>query len=216
MAQVPTGTTFFIASAFGSAVTVSAVTNASEAVVTTSTAHGYANGDIVEVTSGWGRLNKRAFRIKSVTSTAMTLEGMDTTNTTYFPAGSGIGSVRKATTFTQIANVLGAQSQGGDPKTVSYKYIESDVDFSLNDGFNATSYTLELDADSIGTAGYTALKSLTDVQTDTIMQMVTRNGAKIYQPCTVALNEAVQLQDGQINRVRAQFNGNNRLVRYAS
>ncbi len=216
MAQVPTGTTFFIASAFGSAVTVSAVTNASEAVVTTSTAHGYANGDIVEVTSGWGRLNKRAFRIKAVTSTAMTLEGMDTTNTTYFPAGSGIGSVRKATTFTQIANVLGAQSQGGDPKTVSYKYIESDVDFSLNDGFNATSYTLELDADSIGTAGYTALKSLTDVQTDTIMQMVTRNGAKIYQPCTVALNEAVQLQDGQINRVRAQFNGNNRLVRYAS
>lgn len=216
MAQVPTGTTFFIASAFGSAVTVSSVTNASEAVVTTSAAHGYANGDIVEVTSGWGRLNKRAFRIKAVTSTAMTLEGMDTTNTTYFPAGSGIGSVRKATTFTQIANVLGAQSQGGDPKTVSYKYIESDVDFSLNDGFNATSYTLELDADSIGTAGYTALKSLTDVQTDTIMQMVTRNGAKIYQPCTVALNEAVQLQDGQINRVRAQFNGNNRLVRYAS
>ena len=141
---------------------------------------------------------------------------MDTSNTTYFPPGSGIGSVRKATTFTQISNVLSAQSQGGDPKTVSYKYIESDVDFSLNDGFNATSYTLELDADSIGTAGYTNLKSLTDVQTDTILQMVTRNGAKIYQPCTVALNEAVQLQDGQINRVRTQFNGNNRLVRYAS
>ena len=90
------------------------------------------------------------------------------------------------------------------------------MDFSLNDGFNATSYTLEIDADSIGTAGYTNMKSLTDVQTDTILQMVTRNGAKIYQPCTVALNEAVQLQDGQINRVRAQFNGNNRLVRYAS
>ena len=146
----------------------------------------------------------------------MTLEGMDTTNTTYFPTGSGVGSVRKATTFTQIASVLSAQSQGGDPKTVSYKYIESDVDFSLNDGFNATSYTLEIDADSIGTAGYTNMKALTDVQTDTILQMVTRNGAKIYQPCTVALNEAVQLQDGQINRVRAQFNGNNRLVRYAS
>ena len=216
MAQVPTGTTFFIASAFGSPINTTAVTNASEAVVTTASAHSFTNGDIVEVTSGWGRLNKRAFRIKSASGSVMTLEGMDTTNTTYFPVGSGVGSVRKATTFTQIASVLSAQSQGGDPKTVSYKYIESDVDFSLNDGFNATSYTLEIDADSIGTAGYTNMKSLTDVQTDTILQMVTRNGAKIYQPCTVALNEAVQLQDGQINRVRAQFNGNNRLVRYGS
>ena len=78
------------------------------------------------------------------------------------------------------------------------------------------SFAARADADSIGTAGYTNMKSLTDVQTDTILQMVTRNGAKIYQPCTVVLNEAVQLQDGQINRVRAQFNGNNRLVRYAS
>lgn len=216
MAQVPTGTTFFIASAFSSSISTTAVTNASEAVVTTASAHGYANGDIVEVTSGWGRLNKRAFRIKSASASVLTLEGMDTTSTTYFPAGSGVGSIRKVSTFTQISNVLSSSSQGGDPKTVSYKYIESDVDFSLNDGFNATSYTLELDADSIGTAGYTSLKSLTDVQTDTILRMVTRNGALIFQPCTVALNEAVQLQDGQINRVRAQFNGNNRLVRYAS
>lgn len=215
MAQVPTGTTFFIASAFGSSKTTTIVTNASEAVVT-SVAHGFTNSDIVEMTSGWGRMNLRAFRIKSVTTDTFVLEGMDTTNTTYFPAGSGVGSVRKATTFTQVANALAASSQGGDPKTVSYKYIESDVDFSINDGFNATSYTLELDADSIGTAGYTALKSLTDVQTNTIMLMVTRNGAKVYQPCTVALNEAVQLADGQINRVRCAFNGNNRLTRYAS
>lgn len=56
MAQVPTGTTFHIASAYGSDKTTTIVTNASEAVVT-SAAHGYSNGDVVEVTSGWGRLN---------------------------------------------------------------------------------------------------------------------------------------------------------------
>lgn len=216
MAQVPTGTTFFIASAFGASINTTAVTNASEAVVTTASAHGYANGDIVEVTSGWGRLNKRAFRIKAASASVLTLEGMDTTNTTYFPAGSGVGSIRKVTTFTQIANVLGSSSQGGDPKTVSYKYLESDVDFSLNDGFNATSYTLEIDADSIGTAGYTALKSLTDVQTDTILRIVTRSGSILLVPCTVALNEAVSFTDGNINKVKASFSGNNRAVRYAS
>ena len=215
MAQVPTGTTFFVASAYGSAKTTTVVTNATEAVVT-SAAHGFANNDIVEMTSGWGRLNKRVYRIKSITTDNFTLEGQDTTNTTFFPTGSGLGTVRKATTFTQITTVMNPQSQGGDPKTVNYKFVESDVEYSINDGFNATSYTLELDADNIGSSGYAVLKSLTEVQTDTCLLMVTRSGSKVYQPCTIALNEAVRLQDGQINRVSVSFNGNNRLTRYAS
>ena len=82
----------------------------------TSAAHGYSNGDIVEITSGWGRLNLRNFRIKSVATDTFVLEGADTTSTTLFPAGSGIGSVRKISTFTQITGVMNPQSSGGDPK----------------------------------------------------------------------------------------------------
>lgn len=215
MAQVPTGSTFYIASTFAASKTTTVVTNASEAVVTVTT-HGYTNGDIVEITSGWGRLNRRNFRIKSVTTDTFVLEGADTTSTTFYPAGTGVGSVRKITAFTQITTTMNPQSTGGDPKTVTYKFIESDVEYSINDGFTATSYTLELDADSIGSAGYTALKTLTEVQTDTCLKIVTRNGALIFQPCTVALNEAIRMQDGQINRVNVSFNGNNRLTRYAS
>lgn len=215
MAQVPTGSTFFIASAFAASKTTTTVTNASEAVVT-SAGHGYSNGDIVEMTSGWGRLNRRNFRIKSVATDTFVLEGADTSSTTFYPAGTGIGSVRKISTFTQITSVMNPQSTGGDPKNVVYKFIESDVEYSINDGFTATSYTLELDADAIGSAGYTALKTLTDVQTDTSLKVVTRSGSLIFQPCTVALNEAIRMQDGQINRVNVSFNGNNRLTRYAS
>ena len=215
MAQVPTGTTFYIASTYTSPQTTTIVTNASEAIVTC-TAHGYANGDIVEMSSGWGRLHRRNFRVKSVAANTFVLEGCDTTSTTFYPAGTGIGTVRKISAFTQITTVMNPASSGGDPKTVNYKFTESDVEYSINDGFAATSYTMNLDADSIGTAGYTALKSLTEVQTDTSLKMVTRNGAVIYQPCTVALNEAVKLQDGNINQVNASFNGNNRLTRYSS
>lgn len=214
MAQVPTGTTFHIASAFGTAKTTTAVTNATEAVVT-SAAHGLTNGDVVEVTSGWGRLHKRVFEIKAVTTDNFTLKGADTTNTDFFPAGLGIGSVRKITAFTQIVQVLTAQSNGGDPRQVDYRYIESDVDYSINNGFAATSYNLTMDADSIGTAGYIALKSLTDVQSDTCMKMLSRNGARIFLPCTVALNESVQLADNQVNSVSAVFNGKNRITRYS-
>jgi len=215
MAQVPTGTTFYIASAYGTVLSTTTVTNASEAVVT-SAAHGYANGDYVEMTSGWGRLNRRVARIKSVATNTFVLEGIDTTNTTFFPAGSGVGSVRKVTTFTQITTVMNPRSSGGDPKQITYKYVESDVDYSINDGFNATQYTLELDADSIASAGYTALRALTDVQTDTCLQIVLRSGSKTLMPCTVALNEVPQMQEGQINRVSVSFNGNSRVTRYAS
>jgi len=215
MAQVPTGTTFYIASAYGSVQPTTSITNASEAVVTC-TAHGYANGDYVEITSGWGRLNKRVARIKSVATNTFALEGIDTTSTTFFPAGGGTGSVRKISTFTQVTTVMNPRSSGGDPKQVTYKYVESDVDYSINDGFNATQYSLEIDADSITSAGYLALKTLTDVQTDTCLQIVLRSGSKTLMPCTVALNEVPQMQEGQINRVNAVFNGNSRVTRYAS
>jgi hypothetical protein len=215
MAQVPTGSTFFIASAFAANKTVTAVSNAAEAVVTAT--HDFLTGDIVEMTSGWGRLNKRSFRVKSVTgTTSFVLEGADTTSTNFYPPGTGVGTVRKVSAFTQITTVMNPSSSGGEPKTVTYKFIESDVEYNINDGFSATSYSLDMDADAIGSAGYTALKNLTDVQTDTILKIVTRSGSIVLIPCTAALNESVNFQDGQINRVSASFNGNGRLVRYAA
>ena len=215
MAQVPTGSTFFVATAFSVVKTVSAVSNAAEAVVT-STAHGFSNGDIIEMTSGWGRLNLRAFRAKSVTADTFTLEGADTTNTSFYPSGTGAGSARKVLTFQQITTVMNPSASGGEPKNVTYKFVESDIEFNINDGFTATSYAMDLDADSIGTAGYTALKNLTEVQSNTILRVQTRSGSILLVPCTAALNEAVSFQDGQINRVKASFNGNQRGTRYAS
>lgn len=217
MAQVPTGTTLAIASAFASALTTSTASNAAECVLGMASTSGLANGDYVEVTSGWGRLNKRIARVKSLSANvSITLEGIDTTNTTFFPAGTGAGSVRKVTTWQTISQVTAVSSSGGDPITVDYKYLDSDVRYSINDGFNASSYTLTMDADSIGTAGYAALKTLTEVQSDTVLRVTTRSGQINLIPCTVALNEAVQLNDGQINTVTCAFNGTNRLTRYAS
>ncbi|MGV7210501.1 phage tail tube protein [Oxalobacteraceae bacterium A2-2] len=213
MAQVPTGTTFHIATSYAAPKTVTGISNAAEAVVSC-TAHGYANGDVVEISSGWGRINRRVFRVKAAAADVFTLEGVDTTNQTFFPAASSPGTVRKITAFTQILKVVGTNTSGGESKDVEYKYTESDVAYKINDGFSATSYTLDLDADAISDPGYQACKTLTQVQTDTCLRMNTRNGGVLYQPCTVALNEAVKLADGQINKVSCAFNGNNTLTRY--
>lgn len=60
MASVPTGSNFYVASTIAAAKTVSAVTNASEAVVS-STAHGYTSGDVVIMFSGWGPFEQTCF-----------------------------------------------------------------------------------------------------------------------------------------------------------
>ncbi len=215
MARTLTGTLFAIATAFGSAKTVTGISNASEAVVS-STAHGYSVGDIVEITSGWGRLNLRSFRVKTVLTDSFVLEGQDTTNTTFYPASGGAGTVRKVTTWVQLASVLKPSSSGGEPKKVTYKFVESDVEYNINDGFSAVDRTLELDADAIGTPGYVALKSLTEVQTNTIMRSVAKSGAVTYLPCTVALNEEEIMTEGQIVTCKVAISGNNRSTRYAS
>lgn len=215
MASVPTGTTFSLGSAYSAPQSTTVVTNAVEAVVT-ATAHGYANGDFVEMTSGWGRLNRMIFRIKSVAANTFVLEGADTTYLPFFPAGTGLGSVRKVSAFTQIVQVLSVNFSGGDPNNVEFKYVESDVKGSINDGFGAVTGTLELDADSISTPGYLAARALTNVQTDTCIKMTTRNGSIVLYPCTVALNESVKIQDGNINSCTMAVNCNGRIVRYAA
>lgn len=215
MASLPKGTRVFVATAFGSAKTTTIATNAAECVLT-SAAHGLANGDIVEVTSGWGGLNKRVARLKSITTDTMTLENIDTSSTSLYPAGSGIGSVRKITTFQQVTGVLDIGNSGGDAKQVEYDYMEDDTSYSINDGFAASSYTLDLDADKDDTAGYLALRSLTEVRSDTCAYFLKKNGRKMYLPCTVALNENETFRRGAINAVKCSLNGNNRVTKYAS
>lgn len=214
MANVPTGTVFSVATAFASAKTVTAVSNAATAVVT-SAAHGYNNGDVVIFPiSGWGRLNNRAFEVANKTTDTFEIK-LNTTDLNVFPIGSGIGTVKKVNTLVQLTKLMNPSTSGGDPKTVNYKFLDSDVEYSINDGFNATSYTLQMDDDDT-TAGYAALESLTDTQIDTVLKMTMRNGSRIYIPGRVALNSVPNLTEGQINSIAVAFNGNGRHTRYSA
>lgn len=107
------GTTFAIASTYGTAATMSAITNANPAVATLSAAHGVVVGDIIEITSGWDRLNGRLVRVSAVATNDVTLEGIDTSSTTNYPAGTGTGTVREITAWTQITQITADFSVSG-------------------------------------------------------------------------------------------------------
>lgn len=213
MASVPTGTIFSIATAFPTAKTVTGISNAAEAVVSC-TAHGYSVGDVVQLYSGWGRLNRRVARVKSALTDSFVAEGINTTNTEFFPAGSGGGTVRKVTTFQQINKILNPNNSGGEAKNITVKFLESDVEENINDGFTAISETFDIDADEFGQASYNALVSLTDVQTDTVLKKTLKSGSLIFTPCRVAINENVKMADGSIMTNAVSINGNGRLTRY--
>lgn len=109
------GTTVAIASTYGSSVAMSAITNATQAVATLAAAHGVVVGDFLEVTSGWSLLDGRIVRVSAVSTNDVTFETINTVSTTNYPAGSGTGSIRRITAWTQITQLTSEmQIAGGD------------------------------------------------------------------------------------------------------
>jgi len=213
MARTPTGTIHSVATVLTPAKTITAVSNAAEAVVS-SVAHGYSTGDIVLVFSGWGRLNFRAFRVKSALADSFVLEGANTSNVELFSPGGGAGSVQKVSTWVDLDKTLNHSTSGGDAKTVNVKFIESDNEVALNDGFTAVQRTFDMDADMIGTPPYNALKLLSETNANTIVRRRPKTGAVSLIPATVSFNEEETLTEGQIVTVKGTFNGQNISTRY--
>ncbi len=112
-----TGATIAIAKAYlpalGSAATATtALSNAPECVVTAT--HSLVAGDYVVMASGWGLLDQRVARVKSVSGgTSFVLEGVDTSDTSKYPATTGVGTFRKINTWSTLSQVKGISASGG-------------------------------------------------------------------------------------------------------
>lgn len=94
-----------IASTYGSSKSMTAVSNASTGVATLASSHGIVLGDVMEMTSGWKRLNNRIVRASTVSTNDVNLEGIDTSSTSDYPAGEGTGSIREITAWTTITGL---------------------------------------------------------------------------------------------------------------
>lgn len=110
------GTLLAIASAFGATKNITGATNATSCVVTLEASHGVVVGDIVEIlTCTWGSLERRVARASAVSTNDVTLEGIDTSDTTKFPAGTITGTLREISTWTNIDNrTRDFSASGGD------------------------------------------------------------------------------------------------------
>lgn len=99
---LPNGSVVSMAATYGTAKAMSSISNAVEAVATLEATHGVVANDVLEVSSGWGRLDGRVAVAKSVSTNDVTLKEIDTSSTTLYTAGGGVGTVREVLTWVEF------------------------------------------------------------------------------------------------------------------
>lgn len=119
-----TGTQFAIATGLAASKNMTALSNATNAVATLEASHGVGVGDFVVLTSGWDRANGRVFRASAVATNDVTLEGLNTSDTSLFPPGGGIGSVQEVTGWTTLSQISPEFSvSGGDQNFADITFV---------------------------------------------------------------------------------------------
>ena len=210
--SLPNGALVSIASGYGSPLTVTSVTNANPAVAT-STAHGLANGDFIEITSGWSRLTSKVARVTGVTANTFNIEGIDSSLTSIYPSGSGIGTVRKVTGYTQLSQILSSSSSGGEQQFLEYQFLEGDAQKRIPTFKNAAGITFSV-ADDITQPGYQLATVANDDRLPRAVKIVLPSLSVISYNVYISLNNTPSLTVNEIMATELTLSLLAEVVRY--
>lgn len=173
-----TGVSLAIAKTYAASSNMTALTNATEAVATLTPAHGVIVGDYLEVSSGWGLLDKRIVRAKTVVTNDVTFEGVNTLNATQYPSGTGIGSIRRITAWSALSQVKGMSASGGDMQFANISAIDDVVAKQVPTIRNAVTMTVDV-FDDPTLAWYADVGMASDARTPYGLRMSFPNGSKL-------------------------------------
>lgn len=209
----PEGSAFYFSSTFAAAKTITALSNASNAVAT-STSHGFIVGDEVLLTSGWEDATDSVYKITVVPdANSFTLGGLVSTDTGFFPAGSGTGTAMKVSSWVQIPQVLSISTSGGDPRYTTISPLAKRNAINVPTGFNATSITLTLGHDAAN-ANFQAMQTISRSLTKVAFKQVLSGGSTTYGFGYMAVSELPSLNVGQANQVTAALTLLGRSISY--
>lgn len=211
--SLPNGAIVEIASGLDSAVTITALSNASPAVATATNT--YADGDYVVVTSGWSALTDRVVRVDSPSGTDFDMEGIDTTDTGRFSAGGGTGSSKKITGWTQLQQILSSSSNGGEQQFLDYQFLEADAAKRIPTFKSPSGLTFTV-ADDPTLSGYILAKTANDDRLPRAVRVTLPNGAKLLYNAYISLAPSPTLAVNEVMAVEVTLSNLGEVVRYAS
>lgn len=208
----PEGSKFQFSTTLAAAKTVTAASNANPAVLT-SVAHGYTTNDEFLFTSGWEDASNSIFKANVLTADTLGVLGLNTTNTTYFAAGSGIGSMQKISGWTDIPQVIGINTSGGDARFTTVTPLSARNALNIPTGFNASSMTLTLGHDPQN-ATYQTMLDLSRTLSKVAFKMILGGGGVTYGYGYMSVAETPQLSSGQVNQVQCAITILGRTISY--
>jgi hypothetical protein len=173
----PNGTVFSVSTALATAIPLTAISNASPPVASTSTPPTVGTYGVIE--SPWSGLNNRVSRVATVVAaTSFTLEGFDTTNTTQYPAATDTGTFQSVSSWVQLSQVTNIAKSGGTQQYFSWQYAEDPHNTQIQRPTfkNARTLTLTLDYDP-ALAWYAALEAADQAQVPVVLKAQLPSGA---------------------------------------
>lgn len=210
---LPNGSLVAIANGYSNLpAAITAISNANPGVAT-STAHGLANGDFVEMTSGWSRLTGKVVRVSGVTANTFNLEGIDTTLTSIYPTAGGAGTGRKVTGWTQLAQVLTTATNGGDQQFTTFQFLESDAEKRIPTTKSAAGLTLSV-ADDPLLPGYILAAAANDDRLPRGVRVTLPSASILLYNAYVSLNKTPSLTINEIMACEVTFSQLAEVVRY--
>jgi hypothetical protein len=213
--SLPNGALIAIASGYGTVKTMSAITNANPGVATLESSHGISTGDFMEVTSGWSRLTDKIIKAGTVATNDVPLLGVDTSLTSIYPSGGGVGTVREITGWTQLAQILGSSSQGGEQQFLEYQLLEADAQKRIPTVKSAGGLTLQV-ADDPTLPGYILASTANDDRLARAVRVTLPSGAVILYNAYISLNKTPSLTVNEIMAVEVTLSFLSEPVRYAA
>ncbi len=197
----PEGSSQQFTQSFAAAKTISALTNANPAVAT-STAHGYATGDEILLTSGWEDATDTVFRVTVIDANSFSIQGLDSSNTSFYPVGTGVGTAQKLSGWTVIPQVLTISGSGGDARFTDVNLLSRRNGIKVPTGFNATSITLSLAHDA-AQAGYITMLGISRNLSKVAFKQVISGGSVTYGYGYMSVSEMPKLNSNSVNTVDA-------------
>lgn len=195
--SLPNGSIVAIASGYGAASNMTAITNANPGVATLAAGHTVTTGDYIEVNSGWSRLNGKIVKAGTVATNSVPLLGIDTTSTTLYPAGSGTGTVRDISGWTQLAQILGSSSEGGEQQFTTYQFLESDSERRIPTTKSAAGITFQI-ADDPSLPGYAIAKAANDDRLPRAVRITLPNNSELLYNAYISLSVIPSLTVNEI------------------
>lgn len=211
--SLPNGAIVSLAATYSAPASITAISNAAAGVVTATNT--LAVGDYVEITSGWSRLNGKVVRVSAASGTTFTMEGYDTTLTTIYPAGGGIGTFRKILTWTQLSQILSSGSSGGEQQFLEYQLLEGDAQKRIPTVKSAAGLTFSV-GDDPTLPGYILASAANDDRLPRAARIDLPSLAKILYNAYVSLNKTPSLTVNEIMACEVTLSLLAEPVRYAS